>query len=155
MSRDGRRSGSLVAAEGCYYARVTKQRGGGYLVEFPDLRGCLTEGATLRNALANAREALSGWLFVAMRHGDSIPRGRVRRGRAYHQIHPDLDVMLPLVLRRGRERRGLTPRQVAMALGISEEAYRKFEVPGRSNPTLRALGRLSEILGLEFQPRAA
>ena len=69
-----------------YYARVVKQRGGGYLVEFPDLRGCLTEGKTIRDALDHAREALSGWLFVAIRKGDEIPPGRVRRGRGYHLI---------------------------------------------------------------------
>jgi transcriptional regulator with XRE-family HTH domain len=37
---------------------------------------------------------------------------------------------------------------VAAALGISQQAYRKFETPGKSNPTLKTLGRLSEVLGL-------
>lgn len=52
--------------EASYYARITKQRGGGYLVEFPDLPGCLTEGNNVKTARANAREALSAWLFVAL-----------------------------------------------------------------------------------------
>ena len=61
MSRNGKARTAPVLLEGSYYARITKQRGGGYLVEFPDLSGCLTEGKDLKTALANAREALSGW----------------------------------------------------------------------------------------------
>lgn len=140
---------------GGYFARVTKQRGGRYLVEFPDLPGCLTEGGTLGVALDNAREALSGWLFVAIKHGDDIPTGRAHRGRGYHRVIPDLDVAVPLVILSARKRRRLTQRQVADALGISQQAYRKLEVPGRSNPTLKTLERLSEVLGLELELKAA
>jgi len=38
---------------------------------------------------------------------------------------------------------------------MSQQAYRKFERPGKSNPTLRRLHRLSEVLGLELSMRAA
>jgi len=38
---------------------------------------------------------------------------------------------------------------------MSQQAYRKFERPGKSNPTLRRLQRLSEVLGLELSMRAA
>jgi antitoxin HicB len=138
-----------------YWARVTKQRGGGYLVAFPDLPGCLTEGRTVRDALANAHEALSGWLFVALKHGDSIPVGRTRRQRGYHRVTPDLDVAVPLAILSARKRRGLTQVAVAKELGITQQAYRKFETPGRSNPTLKTLERISEVLGLELTLRAA
>jgi predicted RNase H-like HicB family nuclease len=50
-----------------YYARITSQAEGGFLVQFPDLPGCLTEGDTIDEALANAAEALSGWLPNAQR----------------------------------------------------------------------------------------
>ena len=50
---------------------------------------------------------------------------------------------------------GLTQAQVADTLGMSQQAYRKFEMPGKSNPTLRSLRRLSEVLGLELSLRAA
>ena len=142
-------------AAGGYCARIRKQRGGGYLVEFPDLPGCLTEGATVPDALTNAREALSGWLFVAIKHGDEIPTSRVRRGRGYHHVLPDLDVTIPLAILSARKRRGLTQQQVAAALGISQQAYRKLEVPGKSNPTLKTLERLGGVLGLVVHLKAA
>jgi len=138
-----------------YWARITKQRGGGYLVEFPDLPGCVTEGRTTRAALANAHEALSGWLFVALKHGDEIPVGRTHRQRGYHRVTPDLDVAVPLAILSARKRRGLTQAAVAKELGVTQQAYRKFETPGKSNPTLQTLQRISEVLGLELILRAA
>jgi len=155
MSRNGKVRPMRTVPEGAYYARITRQRGGGYLVEFPDLAGCLTEGDDLAAALANAREALSGWLFVALTHGDDIPSARLRSGRSYHRVVPDMDVGVPLAIRTGRQRRGLTPRQAAAALGVSEAAYRRLESPGKSNPTLKLLERLAEILGLELHLKAA
>ncbi len=153
MSRKEKRGAVAEIGQSGYYARITKQRGG-YLVEFPDLPGCLTEDKTIREALDHGCEALSGWLFVAIRKGE-IPPGRVRRGRGYHLIVPDVDVAIPLAILSARKRRGLTQAQVADTLGMSQQAYRKFEVPGKSNPTLRSLRRLSEVLGLELSLRAA
>jgi antitoxin HicB len=151
----GRRTFGLIGDESGYYARITKQRGGGYLVEFPELPGCLTEGATLAEARRNAREALSGWLFVAIKHGDHIPAGRAHRGRTFHRIAPELDVRVALAILSARKRRGLTQQQAADALGISQQAYQRLEIPGRSNPTLRTLARISAVLGLDLQLRAA
>ncbi len=125
------------------------------MVEFPDLPGCLTEGKTRHDAVKNAREALSGWLFVALKHGDQIPSNRRRSGRGYHHVVPDLDVTIPLAILSARKRRGLTQQQVAAALGISQQAYRKLEIPGKSNPTLKTLGRLGGVLGLEINLKAA
>ena len=155
MSRKEKKGPVTGIGQSGYYARITRQRDGGYLVEFLDLPGCLTEGMTIRDALDHAREALSGWLFVAIGKGDELPPSRVRRGRGYHLIVPDLDVAIPLAILSARKRRGLTQGQVAGALGISQQAYRKFELPGKSNPTLRSLQRLSELLGLELSMRAA
>src|SRR2546425_5690427 len=91
MSRKEKRGAVAETGQSGYYARLTKQRGG-YLVEFPDLPGCLTEGKTIREALDHGREALSGWLFVAIRKGDEIPPGRIRRARGYHLIAPAVAV---------------------------------------------------------------
>jgi antitoxin HicB len=150
-----RRTVERVGDGSGYYGRVAKQRGGGYLVEFPELPGCLTEGATVAEALDNAREALSGWLFVAIKHGDEVPPSRARRGRGLHRVVPDLDVRIALAILSARKRRGLTQQQAADALGISQQAYRKLEMPGKSNPTIRTLARISAVLGLDLQLKAA
>ena len=46
---------------------------GGYTVTFPDLKGCITEGDTLEEALHMAKEALELYLYNLEDDGDSIP----------------------------------------------------------------------------------
>jgi antitoxin HicB len=64
-------------------------------------------------------------------------------------------VRVALAILSARKRRGLTQQQAADALGISQQAYQRLETPGRSNPTLRTLARISAVLGLDLQLRAA
>lgn len=48
--------------------------GGGYWVEFPDLPGCVSDGATLEEAVKNGMDAARSWLKTAQQHGDPIPQ---------------------------------------------------------------------------------
>jgi antitoxin HicB len=136
-----------------YFARLRKQRNDGYLVEFPDLPGCLTEGETLEEALSNAREALSGWLYVSVLKDEDVPKPKAYSGRGFHEVAPDLDVVVPLLILWIRRQRNLTQQQMAQSLGISQQAYRKLEIPGKSNPTLRTLARLFRVMGLSAELR--
>jgi predicted RNase H-like HicB family nuclease len=45
----------------------------GYVVTFPDLPGCITEGETLDEAMNMARDALQGHIYVMEKEGDKIP----------------------------------------------------------------------------------
>ncbi len=47
--------------------------GGGYLIEFPDLPGCISDGDTIDEA-ANGRDAISCWIETAKQYGDEIPQ---------------------------------------------------------------------------------
>lgn len=38
---------------------------GGYWAEVPALLGCITEGDTIEEVMANLRDAIEGWLDVA------------------------------------------------------------------------------------------
>ncbi|MBW4550762.1 MAG: type II toxin-antitoxin system HicB family antitoxin [Aphanocapsa sp. GSE-SYN-MK-11-07L] len=38
---------------------------GGYWAEVPALLGCLTEGETMEEVVANLQDAIAGWLSVA------------------------------------------------------------------------------------------
>lgn len=136
-----------------YPARITRQRDGEFLVEFPDLPGCLTEGETREEALENAREALSAWLYAAVKTGEDIPEPSAHRGRNFHRVSPDLDVTIPLLILMARKRKGWTQEEMAATLGVTQQAYRKLEIPGKSNPTLKTLSRLIASLGLELELR--
>ena len=49
-----------------------------WIADVPDLRGCMTHGATRAEALANAAEAIEGWLAVARDRGFPIPAPKYR-----------------------------------------------------------------------------
>ena len=52
---------------------LSAEEGGGYLIEFPDLPGCISDGETIDEAIANGRDAIFCWIETAKQHGDEIP----------------------------------------------------------------------------------
>ncbi len=36
----------------------------GYIVDVPELPGCMSQGKTIDEALANIKDAINGWLYV-------------------------------------------------------------------------------------------
>ncbi len=50
---------------------------GGYTVYVPSLPGCISEGDTYEEALANVKEAIKGWIEVSEQFGDKIPQSDV------------------------------------------------------------------------------
>ena len=44
-----------------------------YNVRVPTLPGCLTYGESIDDALANAREAITGYIAVLIKAGDPVP----------------------------------------------------------------------------------
>lgn len=46
---------------------------GGYAIAFPELPGCLSEGDTVEEALANAEDAKREWIMAALEDGFPIP----------------------------------------------------------------------------------
>lgn len=46
---------------------------GGYVVEVPSLPGCFTQGDTVDEALANAREAIALHIESLLAHGEDVP----------------------------------------------------------------------------------
>ena len=53
---------------------------GGYTVEVPALPGCITEGDTLEETVANAREAIAVWIKAAEIEGEEIPEEKASLG---------------------------------------------------------------------------
>lgn len=58
-----------------YFAQFlpANDKPGTYCVDFPDLPGCFTDGDSLPEALANARECLTGYLKACEKQGEDIP----------------------------------------------------------------------------------
>lgn len=48
--------------------------GGGYLARVPDLPGCVSDGDTPEEALANVAEAIDSWIEAARAWGRPVPQ---------------------------------------------------------------------------------
>ena len=55
-----------------YPAVFTPEADGGFLVDFPDLPNCFTDGDTLEEAFENAEDALALKLWCMEEHGETI-----------------------------------------------------------------------------------
>jgi predicted RNase H-like HicB family nuclease len=55
------------------YPPIISKDEAGIAIEFPNLPGCFTCGKSEEEAVARAKEALEGFLYVSERNGDPIP----------------------------------------------------------------------------------
>ena len=53
---------------------LATEDGGGYLIEFPDVPGCISDGEAPEEAIANGRDALKSALLTMKEFGDPIPK---------------------------------------------------------------------------------
>src|SRR5476649_2027509 len=53
---------------------LTQAEGGGYLIEFPDLPGCMSDGETIDEAIANGQDAIAAWIEAAKDMDKPIPK---------------------------------------------------------------------------------
>lgn len=53
---------------------LSKEDGGGYLIEFPDLPGCMSDGETIEEAILNGRDAIICWIDAAKEGNRIIPK---------------------------------------------------------------------------------
>ena len=56
-----------------YRKVITGDAEEGFLIQVPDLPGCMTAGETMEEAVSMLPEAMALWLTVALEHGNPIP----------------------------------------------------------------------------------
>lgn len=54
--------------------QLSPEEGGGYLIEFSDLPGCISDGDTIEEAIDNGYDAVKCWLEAAKASGRKIPK---------------------------------------------------------------------------------
>lgn len=70
--------------------------GGGYLITFPDLPGCMSDGETVEEAIANGRGAFEAWVEASEAEGLPIPEPGegVQSGRFVARVPKSLHARL-------------------------------------------------------------
>lgn len=52
---------------------LSPEEGGGWLIAFPDLPGCMSDGETPEEAMTNGRDAIAAWIEAMQASGRAIP----------------------------------------------------------------------------------
>ena len=54
-------------------SQLAKEDGGGFLITFPDLPGCMSDGENENETVANGRDAFKAWVSARLDAGKEIP----------------------------------------------------------------------------------
>jgi len=74
---------------------LTKEEGGGWLITFPDLPGCISDGETPEEAIKNGRDAVECWIQACKEAGRYIPKpGDSLSGKFITQIPETMRIQL-------------------------------------------------------------
>lgn len=52
---------------------LSEEDGGGFIATVPELPGCMSDGETRQEALANAEDAIATWIYCAEQMGRPVP----------------------------------------------------------------------------------
>jgi antitoxin HicB len=98
------------------------EEGGGYLITFPDLPGCISDGETPEEAIQNGLDAVRSWLATAREFKDPISKpGASARGKFVAQVPKSLHTrLLARAKQEGVSMNALITAYLAEALGKRE-----------------------------------
>ena len=78
---------------------LSQEEGGGWLITFPDLPGCMSDGETPEQAMENGLDALQCWLQACEEAGRPIPQpGESTSGKFITRIPKRMRIKFATVL---------------------------------------------------------
>jgi antitoxin HicB len=104
---------------------LSKDEGGGYLAEYPEIPGCMSDGETVEEAIANGREALRDCLEVFRESGRKAPRPGVEAAQWRQRLPRTLYLKLTEQARKeGVSINSLVTAMIAEAIGARSKETR-------------------------------
>ena len=74
---------------------LTEDEGGGFLITFPDLPGCMSDGETIEEAIENGRDAFKCWMASHIEDNRPIPApGESQSGKFVQRLPKSLHARL-------------------------------------------------------------
>jgi antitoxin HicB len=73
---------------------LSEADGGGFAIEYPDLSGCISDGETPQEAVANGADAVKAYLLSCARHGDPLPKPSAASGQWRQRVPRSLHARL-------------------------------------------------------------
>ena len=131
-----------------YPADIQRDEDGRYVVAFPDFGWGATDGATLKEALAEARDLLRELIATTTREGGALPEPSPA-GEERPMVVPPVQVALKAALYDAWRQAGISQRQLARDLDIAESEVRRMLNPDHATKAAtidRALCHLGKRL---------
>ncbi len=75
-------------------APLPEDEGGGYLVTFPDLPGCMADGETIEEAIQEAKDAFTAWTMAEQADKGKLPEPKKYSGQFVQRIPKSLHQQL-------------------------------------------------------------
>jgi antitoxin HicB len=104
---------------------LSAEDGGGYLIEYPDLPGCISDGETIEDAIASGRDAKDAWIAAMREAGRPVPPPGADAAEGYSgkwQLRTPKSLHRDLAERARREGVSLNALAVALlARGLGEQ----------------------------------
>ena len=133
-----------------YPAEVERDEDGRYIVAFPDFGWGATDGVTLDEALAEARDLLRELIAATMREGEELPEPSPATRRR-PLVVPPVPIALKAALYEAFRKAGMSQRRLARDLDIAESEVRRMLNPDHATKAAtidRALRRLGKCVSV-------
>lgn len=73
---------------------IPEDEGSGYMVTIPDLPGCVADGETVEEAIAEARDAFEAWTIAEREDAGTLPAPKTYSGQFVQRIPKTLHMRL-------------------------------------------------------------
>lgn len=103
---------------------LSEEEGGGYIISFPDLPGCISDGETIEEAIENGIDAMNSWIKTSQEFDDPVPEpgSSQASGRFVQRIPRSLHARLAARAKyEGVSMNSLVTAIIAESLGKREE----------------------------------
>ena len=127
---------------------LSKDEGGGYLVEYPDVPGCMSDGETVEEAISNGREALRDCMEVFKESGRKRPQPTIKAAQWRQRVPRTLySKLTKQAENEGVSINSLVTAIIAEAIGARQTASQKRKGPGgpQTNQELAKFSQPSEL----------
>ena len=115
---------------------LSVEEGGGYLIEYPDLPGCVSDGDSPEEAIRNGRDAVLAYIRSCVQHSDPVPIPA--------PVTVAARVPARINIKRIRSRTKLSQSEFAKRFGFNVRTLQDWEC-GRSRPDVAARAYLVVI----------
>ena len=116
---------------------LSAEDGGGFLIEYPDLPGCHSDGETPEQAIVNGRDAMRSYLLSCRKHGDPIPKPNSSAASS-GQFRLRMPKSLHARLAAQAEREGVSLNMLVVAAAAQVLGQRETAAPRKKSRSRRA-----------------